>query len=126
MQSNIGDNFIQALNTLETQGDTEPMKQLFSDNCRVWNVQMHEPLTGIEGALKFWTQYRKTFEQIQSQFTHREESDHCVVLEWRSKGNLPLHKDIEYDGATILEHDGEKITAFRSYFDTKAISIQTH
>jgi limonene-1,2-epoxide hydrolase len=122
MTQEIGDQFINALDVVEKIGDLEPMRKLFSESCTVWNVQMKAPLKGLEGVQKFWTQYKGTFQDIHSHFTHREDSDHCVVLEWHSKGHAHSKHDIEYDGATILEHDGEKIVAFRSYFDTHAVT----
>jgi limonene-1,2-epoxide hydrolase len=126
MTSSIGDKFIKALNAVETNGNLQEMTRLFSENCQIWNVMMNEPMIGTEGAQKFWDQYKKTFQHIHSDFTHRAEGERTVVLEWNSVGNMPQDQKINYSGATIFEHDGNKITSFRSYFDTKSVTHKMH
>lgn len=122
MSNPIGDQFIEALHTLEEEGDLVPILGLFDENSTIWNLQMSHPHRGCGEVEKFWDGYRKSFADIHSEFTHREESDHCIVLEWVSRGTRPTGESIEYSGVTILEHDGSRVGAFRSYYDTHAVS----
>lgn len=122
MKHEIGDQFIEALNVLESEGDLIPLVGLFSEQATIWNVQMQHKQEGPGSVERFWNHYRQAFGSIQSEFTHREESDHCIVLEWFSKGTKSSGEPFTYSGVTILEHDGERITAFRSYYDTHAIA----
>jgi ketosteroid isomerase-like protein len=124
MSHAIGDQFIEALGVLETEGDLVPLVGLFHEQATIWNVQMHDPLQGPGAVERFWAHYRQAFTTVESVFTHREESDHCIVLEWNSAGKQPNGEPVSYSGVTILEHDGERILAFRSYYDTHALALR--
>jgi hypothetical protein len=41
---------------------------LFSADAEVSNVTDHEPHRGREGAERFWSAYRHTFEEVRSEF----------------------------------------------------------
>lgn len=123
-ESSIGGEFIRALGELEESGQQERLLRLFTPDCSLWNVMMHAPHTGSVRIRDFWSAYRGTFSRIRSEFTHREDTERCSVLEWRSEGSLVSGQPVEYFGVTVLEHDGRKITAFRSYFDTASLSMK--
>ena len=41
-------------------------------------------------------------------------------MEWTGKGELKNGQPIEYRGVSIIEHDGQKVSAFRTYYDSAA------
>lgn len=111
------DEFIKALEKLEADENIEEIVSLFADDCEVGNVATHENLSGKEGARQFWTNYRKTFGDIKSTFNNKLESDGTAALEWTSKGTSANGSEIDYEGVSILETDGDKIKRFFAYFN---------
>ncbi|MBC7693554.1 MAG: nuclear transport factor 2 family protein [Methylotenera sp.] len=115
------DRFIQALATLEKAGTVQAICDLFDDSCEVKNFLFPEPLKGRQGAETFWTEYRDSFQTIESRFTHRSETENTVVLEWISEGTLKTGHPVSYSGVSILEFDGDRIRSFRAYYDSAAL-----
>ena len=109
--------FIDALRKLEADENVDEIVGLFADDCEVGNVATHENLSGKQGARQFWTNYRKTFGEIKSTFKNKLESDGTAALEWTSKGTSANGSEIDYEGVSILEIDGDKIKRFFAYFD---------
>src|SRR5688572_500613 len=111
--------FIDALKRLEQKGEHGEIVSLFSDACRLSNTQLEKPMEGTEGAERYWRQYRNTFKQVKSSFTRITESADRSVLEWTSSVTLETGRPIKYSGVTILQLDGDTITDFMAYFDTR-------
>ena len=123
-QDVLAEQFTDALSRLEQKRDVEPMTALFAENADVGNVIAPEKFHGPEGARDFWTKYRNTFDTLRSTFRNRILSDGRIALEWTTEGTSGDGNRVEYDGVSILETDGEKITRFRAYFDAGSLAKQ--
>jgi SnoaL-like polyketide cyclase. len=110
--------FIDALGRLETNRDVEAIASLFADNAEVSNPLVTYQDGGADAAKTFWSQYRDAFDEIRSEFRTVTEKDGLSFLEWTSKGSID-GKGFDYEGVSILEGDGDRITSFRTYFDTR-------
>jgi ketosteroid isomerase-like protein len=113
-------NFIAALGRLEEERDVDTIAGLFADDAEVANPMVHHESGGAEAARSFWSQYRDAFDEIHSDFRTVTEKDGTAFLEWTSKGSLD-GKPFTYGGVTLLVGDGDRITSFRTYFDTRHI-----
>ncbi len=109
--------FIEALGKLESEKDLDTIVSLFTDDAEIGNVTVTETMRGKDGARKFWQNYRDTFGEIESTFHNKIGSDETAALEWTSKGTSNNGSEIDYDGVSILEIDGDKITRFFAYFN---------
>lgn len=118
--------FIDALHTLEggTADDTGDIVALFSDDARLTNAALEgKELTGKDGVLKFWTDYRRSFGDIRSEFSHVIANEDAAGLFWRSEGTGKDGQPMGYDGVSLLEwSDDGKIGFFRGYYDTRKLS----
>ena len=112
--------FIDALHRLESDRDVEAIAALFSDNAEVTNPLVQYQDGGAEAARTFWSQYREAFDEIASDFRTVKDADGVSFLEWKSHGSID-GKPFDYEGVSVLESDGDRITAFRTYFDTRHI-----
>lgn len=112
-------NFIEGLWELERNANSDSLLQVFSDDCSVGNVELDHPLQGTAGAARFWEEYRKTFEQLESRFSRITETEQVAVLEWTTQGKLKTGRDITYRGVSILTLEGNKIIDFMAYFDSR-------
>ena len=124
MADNISEKFIAALQELEASGEVENIVALFADDCEVGNVALTESLTGTDGARQFWTNYRKTFKDVSSKFKNKITTDDTSALEWTTTGSSEAGHEINYEGVSILETDGEKISRFFAYFDPGKLGNQ--
>ena len=124
MPENFAETFITALRNLEETGDVETIASLFADDCRIGNVTLTAELTGPEGAREFWNNYRRTFGEISSDFRNKIISGHTAALEWVSEGTSPSGEPIRYEGVSILQSNGLKITRFFAYFDPDRLGRQ--
>lgn len=124
MTYEIAEKFIEALSELEKNNSTENIVGLFADSCEVGNVTLTNNLQGKDGAEEFWTNYRKTFGEIESTFKNKIHSENTVVLEWTSSGTSTDGGEISYDGVSILETEGDKITRFFAYFNPAQLGHQ--
>jgi limonene-1,2-epoxide hydrolase len=125
MSEQTADRFIEALGRLEAERDLEPIVQLFAPECEVGNVVSPEKFRGLEGAREFWgAKYRDTFGEVRSAFRNVFATESGAVLEWTTEGTANDGTPINYDGVSILEIDGERITRFRAYFDAGQLGRQ--
>lgn len=106
--------FIDALHRLEGDHDVDTIAALYAPDAVISNPMVKTE--GDQGAAAFWTAYRKSFDDIRSEFSVILEHDGRMALEWTSKGSAK-GKPFVYEGVSILEA-GETITAFRTYFDS--------
>ncbi|MFN7027125.1 MAG: nuclear transport factor 2 family protein [Pseudorhizobium sp.] len=118
--SQLSDQFMAALQKLESSRDAEPMAGLFSENAEIASPLVHHDNGGPREAKAFWTHYRDAFDAIESQFKNVREIDGVTFLEWRSQGKMG-DQSFEYDGVSVLEEADGKISTFRTYFDTRHI-----
>ena len=124
MSKGITENFVRALRELENNGDVEVMVPLFAETSEIGNTALKETLKGIEGVREFWTNYRGTFAELESNFRNRIAAEGGSALEWETTGRSADGEEIRYQGVSVLEHDGGKITRFFAYFDPADLGKQ--
>lgn len=115
MSEQITRQFIEALERLEAEGDLETISGLFAEDAEISNVVSPKTFRGTEGAREFWDNYRKTLGEVRSIFRNQITADNTSALEWRTRGSD--NNPVDYEGVSILETNGEKITRFFAYFD---------
>lgn len=118
--------FIDALHALEAHGEeqVESMVKLFADDARLTNAALDgKELTGAEGTRQFWSEYRKTFVEVHSEFSHVLVDDQAAGLFWRTEGSGRDGQALSYNGVSLLVlTDDGKISFFRGYYDTRELS----
>lgn len=123
MSEQFAEKFIKALNKLEAIGDVETIASLFSDDAQINNVVTVENSQQLN-AREFWTKYRATFGEVNSVFRNKIEMENSLALEWTTTGTSADGSEIHYDGVSILETDGTRITRFFAYFDPNNLGRQ--
>jgi steroid delta-isomerase-like uncharacterized protein len=116
--------FIDALEQIESSQQYDAMISLFTEDCKVGNVLVPDHFDGKEGASRFWHDYRSSFGEIRSEFHNRVESENQAALEWIAQGTANHGQPVRYQGITVLTFNGDKIKRFMSYFDPRALGRQ--
>lgn len=116
--------FVEALTRLEESGEIEPLLSLFAEDARVSNVASQRTFEGLEGARKFWTEYKGTLQSVRSVFRNMIESGDRVALEWESSGTAHNGAAVDYEGVSIIEWEGDRIVRFYAYFDPRALGLE--
>ena len=124
MSEQTANRFIEALRTLETDKDVEPLAALYAEGASVGNVIAPDRFQGPEGARQFWTEYRGTFDRAESKFRSVIASEGRAALEWTTEGTSFEGAPFGYAGVTILEIEGDRITRSKAYFDPSALGRQ--
>lgn len=125
MSEQLVGKFIEALGRLEAERDLEAITALFADESEIGNVTSPEKFHGREGAREFWgAKYRDTFGEVKSSFRNIFANETVATLEWTTVGTSADGSSVNYDGVTILEIKGDKITRFRAYFDAGDLGRQ--
>ena len=117
MAKPTADEFIAALRQCEDQGSADALAALYADDAQTSNPTEREPQRGVEGARHFWDAYRKSFQTIHSRFHTILEGDDKAMLEWTSDCQTAAGVKTSYDGVSVFETRGGKITRFTAYFD---------
>ena len=123
MSKEVADNFVAALRKLEEEDDVEPLVEIHAKDCEVGNVSVPEAFRGHDGLREFWTEYRKTFGDMKSTFRNVFATGEGAALEWTTQGTSNGDA-VSYDGVSILEIEGDKVSRFMAYFDTRRLSRQ--
>ena len=118
----FADRFIDALRQLEEGGETGTIVGLFADGAEISNPLVKHEAGGQDAAERFWSSYRGAFTQIRSEFRKIVDSDGTAFLEWVSSGTSAKGAPFRYGGVSVIEHDGERISSFRTYFDTAQVA----
>jgi ketosteroid isomerase-like protein len=121
MAENIAKQFIDALHKLETDRDLKTIVNLFSEDCEIGNVVTEDKDIGAE---KFWSSYRESFGEVESTFRNEIITGDRTALEWTTSGTSGEGHEFKYDGVSILETGGDKITRFHAYFDPNKLGKQ--
>lgn len=121
MAENVAKQFIDALHKLESERDLETIVALFSEDCEIGNVVTDDKSIGVK---EFWTSYRESFGEVESSFRNEIFTDQTAALEWTTAGTNSGGGEFQYDGVSILETDGDKITRFHAYFDPNKLGKQ--
>lgn len=86
MSKEVADRFVEALRRLEEDRDVEPLAEIHTEDCEVGNVSVPETFDGQEGLRKFWTEYRKTFGEMKSEFRNVFATEERAALEMTTEG----------------------------------------
>ena len=121
MAENTAKNFIEALRKLEADRDLETICGLFSEDAEVGNVVTDDKKLD---AKEFWKNYRDSFDTVSSTFHNEIITDNRAALEWTTTGTSNGGNEFKYDGVSILEIEGDKITRFHAYFDPNKLGKQ--
>ena len=62
---------------------------------------------------------------VRSEFSRVQEVGGLGVLEWTASGRLPGGREIPYRGVSLLDVQGGKVSAFRTYYDSAAFVVAT-
>lgn len=80
MSREVADKFVEALWKLEEDRDVEALVEIHTQNCSVGNVAVSKTFSGHDGLREFWTDYRKTFDEMKSEFRNvfADDSGHAA------------------------------------------------
>jgi ketosteroid isomerase-like protein len=120
MTQEVAYRFIEALNALEQDGEIDPIVDTFSEYCEIETPTLPNRLSGKAQARDFWTGYRSSYSKIRSRFRNIVIGENSIALEWTATGISKTGKEFGYDGVSVLEISGRRITHFRTYFDAHA------
>jgi hypothetical protein len=123
MPKEVANSFVEALRKLEEDRDVEGLVEIHTENCEVGNVSVSETFRGHEGLREFWTEYRKSFDEMKSTFRNVFATEEGAALEWTTEGTSN-GDTVSYDGVSILEIDGDKVRRFMAYFDPRDLTAQ--
>lgn len=125
MPHTMVDPFLKALEHLEQTGDVEPMVGLFAEQGRIGNAAAPDSLMqGPDAVRNFWRMYRETFREIRSTFRVVLADEAHAALEWTSEGLSHSGEPIRYDGVTVLDFEGGRITRFFGYYNPESLVKQ--
>lgn len=113
--------FVDALHHLDTTGDAAPLSGLFAGQATLQRMAQHRVYRGQDATRRFWHEYRSAFRDVDTRFHRTAATDGLVLLEWTSRGTLANGEPFQYDGVSIVENDGEHVTAFRTYYDSASL-----
>jgi hypothetical protein len=116
--------FVEALRSLERDGDPGPVSGLYADDSRAGSVQRPDAHQGRVGVRQFWAAYRSTFGTVESTFRTVVEGDHAAALEWTTAGTVGGQL-VRYDGVTVLEFDDGWIVRSCAYYDATQLGRET-
>ena len=123
MFKEVADNFVEALRKLEEDRDVEALVEIHTEDCEVGNVSVPGSFRGHDGVREFWTSYRSTFGVMRSEFRNVFATEEGAALEWTTQGTSN-GDSVSYDGVSILEIEGDKVSRFMAYFDTRDLTPQ--
>jgi ketosteroid isomerase-like protein len=123
MAQDTAKKFVEALYKLEQERDLETIASLFTDDCDIANV-ITEDNDKDQTAREFWQSYRDNFAEVKSTFHNQIITENAAALEWDTTGTSSEGNEFEYDGVSILEIEGNKITRFRAFFDPNKLGRQ--
>ncbi|MGH9942977.1 MAG: nuclear transport factor 2 family protein [Pyrinomonadaceae bacterium] len=124
MSQQIAERFVDALGRLEAERDLDAMAALYAAEAEIGNVVSPDKFKGPEGAREFWQKYRDTFGEVRSTFRNRAVTERLAALEWTTEGTSAGGVPVRYEGVSILEFEGERITRFCAYFNAEDLGRQ--
>lgn len=111
--------FMDALKILESDENPDNLVALFTEDATLERMT-HKTYEGKADTETFWQEYLEPFDDIATEFYNVTEDDDGAVLEWRSEGSLTGGKALHYRGVSSLSFEGDKVKAFRTYYDSAA------
>ena len=123
MANETAKKFIDALHKLEAERDLETIVSLFNDDSEINNVVTvdNNHQTDVR---KFWKAYRENFGEVESTFRNEIVTENRAALEWKTTGASSDGNRFEYEGVSVLEIEGDKISRFFAYFDPNKLGRQ--
>ncbi len=113
--------FIAALRHLEQQRDLQPMAALFTDDAEVSSIDGHGTRRGPDGITALFEEYLRQFDEIRTTFTQVTEGESHAALEWSSDAVRAGGHPVTYTGVTVIDLDGDRVTGFRTVYDSAAL-----
>jgi steroid delta-isomerase-like uncharacterized protein len=129
LSKEVAERFKEALWKLEEDRDVEALVEVHAEDCSVGNVAVPGTFDGHDGLREFWTNYRKTFDEMKSEFHNvfADDAGHAA-LEWTTEatedGDNVSYSGVSYSGVSILETEGGKVRRFMTYFDPCRLTEQ--
>ncbi len=123
MSKDLADRFVEALRELEENRNVEALVEIHTEDCEVGNVSVPETFRGHEGLREFWTSYRSTFGEMNSEFRNVFATEDRAALEWTTEGTSN-GDTVSYEGVSILEIEDGNVRRFMAYFDTRDLTGQ--
>ena len=123
MSKELADRFVEALRELEENRNVEALVGIHTEDCEVGNVSVPETFRGHDGLREFWTEYRKTFGEMKSEFRNVFATEDRAALEWTTEGTSN-GDTVSYEGVSILEIEDGNVRRFMAYFDTRDLTGQ--
>jgi ketosteroid isomerase-like protein len=120
----VAQRFMEALRSLEHDGDPAALADLYAEDSRSGNLQRPDGFQGREGARQFWLTYRSTFGDVRSEFRTVVASADAAALEWTTEGTVN-GRPVRYDGVTVLELAGGEIVRSCAYYDPTWLGRET-
>ncbi|GLC28096.1 nuclear transport factor 2 family protein [Roseisolibacter agri] len=117
MSTPTAQEFVTALRRIEDDGDIDAMVALFGEDAVLTSPTEHVTQVGPDGARRFWTAYRHSFQSVRSRFHAVLESERRVILEWTSRCRTAAGVDTTYAGVSTIETREGRIVRFTAYFD---------
>ena len=117
--------FVEALHTLEREGDTDPLAGLTAADAEVVSIDGHGVRRGPEGTTELFRQYRAQFDRLETEFTHLTGTDERAALEWRTEGTLVDGRAVTYTGVTVIDLAGDEVSGIRICYDSAALLAPT-
>ena len=111
--------FAAALQQFERDSDPAPLVGLFTEGATATRLDARGERTDVSA---FWTEYRAQFHELTTTFLHAVEGADQVALEWTTEATLTDDRPLDYRGVTVIDLDGDRITALRTYYDTAAFT----
>jgi ketosteroid isomerase-like protein len=73
---------------------------------------------------KILVELPRKFRRSRINFSQRIITGDATALEWTTSGTSGEGHEFKYDGVSILETEGDKITRFHAYFDPNKLGKQ--
>ncbi len=126
--------FIDALHELEqcdpaaSETQIDNLVTLFSPQTRLTNAALQlagKEESGIDGARRFWSEYKSALGQCFSSFHHVTNDANAAGLFWTTEGTGMNGQAVKYDGVSLLEYGEDGlIRFFRGYYDTRDLTVK--
>ncbi|HEY8562970.1 MAG TPA: nuclear transport factor 2 family protein [Pyrinomonadaceae bacterium] len=123
MAHEISEKFIEALHALEENRDLDGIAALFADDAECNNVVTIDNSHDLKPR-EFWQKYRDNFGEVRSEFKNKIYGENSSALEWTTTGTGADGGDVRYEGVSVLETDGDRITRFFAYFNPSKLGKQ--
>jgi ketosteroid isomerase-like protein len=116
--------FVDALRTLEDDGNVDPLVALYADDSVSTNLAGAQ-MTGPDGAREFWTADRSLFTSVRSEFRNTVTDGAVAMFEWTRTGEGRGGETVNIDGVSVVEFADGRIMRFAGYIDPSALGQQS-